>query len=224
MTPSTAAMTPSTAAMTPSPPSATPPVAVTPPSAVTPAQGRAEGGAGEGPTPGGPSGPAAMRGAPRREPGPPPPAHPALQRRSGNTITVRPRRGGTAEGGSPAPAAPPAPPAAPPGPPKKRYPTAEEIQVIGGYLALPRSCLAKNDPHRKKLKIWFSERELERTFCYPSEGALLAAWGPPEEPSPPPAPPGPPEEEEDEDDPPLARGLPGGLRARALLVDESCRR
>ncbi|NXJ58812.1 PPR18 protein, partial [Spizaetus tyrannus] len=94
-----------------------------------------------------------MRGVPRREPGPPL-AHPALQRRSGNTITVRPRRGVTAngpEGGSPAPPTPPAPPAAPPGPPKKRYPTAEEIQVIGGYLALPRSCLAKNDPHRKKV-------------------------------------------------------------------------
>ncbi|NXV23198.1 PPR18 protein, partial [Cepphus grylle] len=165
-----------------------------------------------------------MRGAPRREPGPPP-AHPALQRRSGNTITVRPRRGVTAngpEGGSPAaPPVPPAPSAAPPGPPKKRYPTAEEIQVIGGYLALPRSCLAKNDPHRKKLKIWFSERELERTFCYPSEGAVLAAWGPPEEP-PPPGPPSAPDEEEEEDEPPTTRGLPGGLRARALLVGE-CR-
>ncbi|NXT96437.1 PPR18 protein, partial [Anhinga rufa] len=94
-----------------------------------------------------------MRGAPRREAGSPP-AHPALQRRSGNTITVRPRRGVTANGpeaGSPASSAPSAPPAAPPGPPKKRYPTAEEIQVIGGYLALPRSCLAKNDPHRKKV-------------------------------------------------------------------------
>uniref|UniRef100_A0A8C8AE62 Phostensin/Taperin PP1-binding domain-containing protein n=1 Tax=Otus sunia TaxID=257818 RepID=A0A8C8AE62_9STRI len=43
------------------------------------------------------------------------------------------------------------PPGVTPGPPKKRYPTAEEIQVIGGYLALPRSCLAKNDPHRKKV-------------------------------------------------------------------------
>ena len=91
-----------------------------------------------------------MRGAPRRDAGPPPLAHPALQRRSGNTITVRPRRGVGSEGGSPA-VPPPTPPVPNPGPPKKRYPTAEEIQVIGGYLALPRSCLAKNDPHRKKV-------------------------------------------------------------------------
>ncbi|NXF42283.1 PPR18 protein, partial [Nyctibius bracteatus] len=94
-----------------------------------------------------------MRGAPRLQP---PLAHPALQRRSGNTITVRPppRRGvATTDGGSLATAVTslPGPPVAPPGPPKKRYPTAEEIQVIGGYLALPRSCLAKNDPHRKKV-------------------------------------------------------------------------
>ncbi|XP_068780001.1 phostensin [Struthio camelus] len=164
-----------------------------------------------------------MRGAPRREPGPPPAlAHPALQRRSGNTITVRPRRG-VANGLDGGPPAPPAPPTAPPGPPKKRYPTAEEIQVIGGYLALPRSCLAKNDPHRKKLKIWFSERELERTFCYPSEGAAMAAWGPPEEP-PAPGPPPAPDDDDEDDEPPPGRGLPGGLRARTLLVDESCRR
>lgn len=166
-----------------------------------------------------------MRGAPRRDAAPPPLAHPALQRRSGNTITVRPRRGVGSEGGSPA-VPPPTPPVPNPGPPKKRYPTAEEIQVIGGYLALPRSCLAKNDPHRKKLKIWFSERDLERTFSYPSEGALLAAWGPPpEEPQTPPlGPPTAPDEDEEEEEPPPGRGLQGGLRARALLVDESCRR
>ncbi|NXX40681.1 PPR18 protein, partial [Tricholaema leucomelas] len=90
-----------------------------------------------------------MRGAPRRD-ATPGPTHPALQRRSGNTITVRPRRGG---GGSGAPnGVPPTVPADPTVPAKKRYPTAEEIQVIGGYLALPRSCLAKSDPHRKKVR------------------------------------------------------------------------
>ncbi|NXT28313.1 PPR18 protein, partial [Syrrhaptes paradoxus] len=96
-----------------------------------------------------------MRGPPRRDP------HPALQRRSGNTITVRPqaRRGvGTVttpngpEEGTVTPAAvSPNASLSPEGPPKKRYPTAEEITVIGGYLALARSCLAKNDPHRKKV-------------------------------------------------------------------------
>ncbi|NWV49264.1 TPRN protein, partial [Daphoenositta chrysoptera] len=104
-------------------------------------------------------------GSPRRDPSCPAPCpHPALQRRSGNTITVRPRRvagggpGGGGPGGGPGGdsgvaegvAAPPEPP---PGPPKKRYPTAEQIQVIGGYLALPRSCLAKSDPHRKKVPV-----------------------------------------------------------------------
>lgn len=76
--------------------------------------------------------------------------HPAMQRRSGNTITINPRK---------APVTPlvavengietDAPTAV--APVKKRYPTAEEIQVIGGYLSLQRSCLAKNDPHRKKV-------------------------------------------------------------------------
>ncbi|XP_030366662.1 phostensin [Strigops habroptila] len=142
-----------------------------------------------------------MRGGPRHGP---PLGHPALERRSGNTITVRPRRGG------PGAAAAPEPPQPAPGPlppPKKRYPTAEEIQVIGGYLALPRSCLAKSHPHRKKLKIWFSERELERTFCYPSEGALLAAWGPPRGAAPPP---GPPPMTMRGDEPLHVRGGPGG--------------
>ncbi|NXI43759.1 PPR18 protein, partial [Galbula dea] len=104
-----------------------------------------------------------MRGAPRREPGP---NHPALQRRSGNTITVRPaRRGGAGtEGRSSTPPPPPLPTSNPPqGSPKKRYPTAEEIQVIGGYLALPRSCLAKNDPHRKKVRSYLALLHLQAT-------------------------------------------------------------
>ncbi|NWS50211.1 PPR18 protein, partial [Probosciger aterrimus] len=91
-----------------------------------------------------------MRGGPRHGP---PPGHPALERRSGNTITVRPRRGvtGTGTGTTAGPEPSPAPGPEPLPPPKKRYPTAEEIQVIGGYLALPRSCLAKSHPHRKKV-------------------------------------------------------------------------
>ncbi|NXU61082.1 PPR18 protein, partial [Horornis vulcanius] len=99
--------------------------------------------------------------SPRRDPPCPPPCpHPALTRRSGNTITVRPRRGpaGGGPGGGPGgPGGGPGGPgdvAEPPaGPPKPRYPTAEQIQVIGGYLALPRSCLAKSDPHRKKVRL-----------------------------------------------------------------------
>ncbi|XP_061475125.1 phostensin [Rhineura floridana] len=150
--------------------------------------------------------------------------HPAVQRRSGNTITINPRK---------APAAPVtvlengiedvAPPTI--APMKKRYPTAEEIQVIGGYLSLQRSCLAKNDPHRKKLKISFSENQLERTFQYPSEGSLLEEYGPPEE-SEPLACTNPhgDEEEEEEELLLLHRGLPSLLRTKPLIVDESCRR
>lgn len=136
-------------------------------------------------------------------------------RRSGHTFTVTPRR-----------SVPPTSPATPatgdavvPGPGKKRYPTAEEILVLGGYLRLSRSCLVKGSPerHHKQLKISFSETALETTYQYPSESSVLEELGPePEAPSA-----APPDDEEDEEEPPL---LPPGLRAKALLVDESCRR
>ncbi|XP_053157057.1 phostensin [Hemicordylus capensis] len=150
--------------------------------------------------------------------------HPAVQRRSGNTITINPRKAPVApvtavengiESDTPTATVPV----------KKRYPTAEEIQVIGGYLSLQRSCLAKNDPHRKKLKISFSENQLEKTFLYPSESSLLEEFGPPEESE---AlsctnPHGD-DEEEEEELLLLHRGLPGLLRTKPLIVDESCRR
>ncbi|XP_041049815.1 taperin [Carcharodon carcharias] len=56
---------------------------------------------------------------------------------------------------------------------KKRYPLAEEIQVIGGYLSLERSCLSKADSTRKKMKISFNDSSLHTTFEYPSENALI---------------------------------------------------
>uniref|UniRef100_A0A6J0V8V4 Phostensin n=1 Tax=Pogona vitticeps TaxID=103695 RepID=A0A6J0V8V4_9SAUR len=150
--------------------------------------------------------------------------HPAVQRRSGNTITINPRKVPVApvmavengfESDTPTAVAPV----------KKRYPTAEEIQVIGGYLSLQRSCLAKNDPHRKKLKISFSENQLERTFQYPSEDSLLEEFGPPEESdSLTCTNPHGDEEEEEEELLLLHRGLPGLLRTKPLIVDESCRR
>uniref|UniRef100_A0A8D0HBT5 Protein phosphatase 1 regulatory subunit 18 n=1 Tax=Sphenodon punctatus TaxID=8508 RepID=A0A8D0HBT5_SPHPU len=151
------------------------------------------------------------------------PPHPAVQRRSGNTITINPRKAPVqsaavengVEGERTAVTAPI----------KKRYPTAEEIQVIGGYLSLQRSCLAKNDPHRKKLKISFSENQLERTFQYPSEGSLLEEFGPPEESDPPTCTnPHGEDDEEEEELLLLHRGLPGVLRTKPLIVDESCRR
>ncbi|XP_032997438.1 phostensin [Lacerta agilis] len=150
--------------------------------------------------------------------------HPAVQRRSGNTITINPRKAPAApvsvvENGIESDTSPAAAPM------KKRYPTAEEIQVIGGYLSLQRSCLAKNDPHRKKLKISFSENQLERTFQYPSEGSLLEEYGPPDE-SEPLTCTNPHGDDEDEEEEMLLlhRGLPGLLRTKPLIVDESCRR
>ncbi|XP_077778959.1 uncharacterized protein LOC114590418 [Podarcis muralis] len=52
-----------------------------------------------------------------------------------------------------------------------RYPSAEEIEVIGGYLALERSCMRKGGARRrKKLKISFDD--LHTMFEYPSESSL----------------------------------------------------
>ncbi|XP_004624393.1 phostensin [Octodon degus] len=144
-----------------------------------------------------------------------------VPRRSGHTFTVTPRR--------PVPPASPAPgEATAPGAGKKRYPTAEEILVLGGYLRLSRSCLAKGSPerHHKQLKISFSETALETTYQYPSESSVLEELGPEPEvlvaPSAPAAPLDEEEEEEEDEEPPA--GLRGGLRTKALLVDESCRR
>ncbi|KAM6183043.1 taperin [Erethizon dorsatum] len=56
---------------------------------------------------------------------------------------------------------------------KKRYPTVHEIQVIGGYLALQKSCLLKAGSSRKKMKISFNDKSLQTTFEYPSESSLV---------------------------------------------------
>uniref|UniRef100_A0A8C8SWQ6 Phostensin/Taperin PP1-binding domain-containing protein n=1 Tax=Pelusios castaneus TaxID=367368 RepID=A0A8C8SWQ6_9SAUR len=56
---------------------------------------------------------------------------------------------------------------------KKRYPTVHEIQVIGGYLSLERSCMSKTDSRRKKMKISFNETSLQTMFEYPSESSLV---------------------------------------------------
>ncbi|XP_051832842.1 taperin [Antechinus flavipes] len=56
---------------------------------------------------------------------------------------------------------------------KKRYPTVDEIEVIGGYLSLKKSCLTKMGSSRKKMKISFNEKSLHTTFEYPSESSLV---------------------------------------------------
>ncbi|XP_069842900.1 taperin [Dendropsophus ebraccatus] len=55
---------------------------------------------------------------------------------------------------------------------KKRYPTADEIQVIGGYQSLSKSCLTKIGSTRKKMKISFNEQRIHTMFEYPSENSL----------------------------------------------------
>ncbi|CAL1569608.1 unnamed protein product [Knipowitschia caucasica] len=112
---------------------------------------------------------------------------PLVHRRKGNTFTVVPKRRAETEpsSASPEPQAE-APVEASPGstPPqapysqlgtllKKRYPAVEEIEVIGGYQALAKSCLIKTPSTGKKLKISFNESSLQSTYEYPSESS---AW------------------------------------------------
>lgn len=126
---------------------------------------------------------------------------PLVSRRKGNTFTVVPKRRTETDSpqqpqpglGSPEPqpdavgVVPEAPPGStPPQAPysqlgtllKKRYPAVEEIEVIGGYLSLAKSCLVKTGSTGKKLKISFNEASLQSTYEYPSE---TSAWDSEEE-------------------------------------------
>ncbi|XP_078497836.1 phostensin [Lissotriton helveticus] len=190
----------------------------------------------ESPGRGGPLQGGQEEGAPARRGGPlPGAAHPSMQRKSGNTITINPRK---APPGAPilengGPAVPVEADAASrteggrPHPLKKRYPTAEEIKVIGGYQAPGRSCLSKSAPQRRKMELSFSESDLERIFEYPSEESLLEEFGPPEETEA--QPPNTQNDDEEEEEVPQ-NGLAGSgsvghiMRTKPLIVDESCRR
>ncbi|XP_030596826.1 uncharacterized protein ppp1r18 isoform X2 [Archocentrus centrarchus] len=55
---------------------------------------------------------------------------------------------------------------------KKKYPTVEEIEVIGGYQNLEKSCLVKNRGTPKRGKVCFSE--VEQVCEYPSEASMQA--------------------------------------------------
>ncbi|XP_072908249.1 taperin [Hemitrygon akajei] len=109
------------------------------------------------------------------------PHHPFMQRKSGNTFIIVPQR-------KPANSSQEAPThtseISPDKQPteelaklgallKKRYPAAEDIQVIGGYLSLEKSCLSKSGSTRKKMKISFNDSSLHTTFEYPSESSLI---------------------------------------------------
>ncbi|XP_054874053.1 trichohyalin isoform X2 [Amphiprion ocellaris] len=58
-------------------------------------------------------------------------------------------------------------------PAKKKYPTVEEIEVIGGYQNLEKSCLIKNRGTPKRGKVCFDEDQLEQVCEYPSETFML---------------------------------------------------
>ncbi|TNM93354.1 hypothetical protein fugu_018756 [Takifugu bimaculatus] len=108
----------------------------------------------------------------------------------GATITICPRKtalrteGGGAATGAGATAADPPPSTttvlqAPTSsnvaePAKKKYPTVEEIEVIGGYQNLERSCLVKNKGTAKRVKVCFDEDHLEQVCEYPSESSMMA--------------------------------------------------
>ncbi|XP_044161888.1 phostensin [Bufo gargarizans] len=142
----------------------------------------------------------------------------AVQRRKGNTITVNPRKVAVCENGYASTET--KSPVNKPESGKKRYPTAEEIKVTGGYLILPKSCLAKHSRDKKKMNISFPESDLESTFEYPSESSMLAEYGPADEPEVQVPPLAQPEDDEEEESALLA----GILRRKALIVDESCKR
>lgn len=123
---------------------------------------------------------------PQYHPHPTRPGHLSeLQRRGGNTFTVVPKRkpgavqaNGVArprEAEEEEPGRVSEPPAAVGTSPKKRYPTVHEIEVIGGYLALQKSCLTKAGSSRKKMKISFNDESLQTTFEYPPESSLQEA-------------------------------------------------
>ncbi|CAH2314283.1 phostensin [Pelobates cultripes] len=141
----------------------------------------------------------------------------AMQRRKGNTITVNPRKAPVCENGYVATETKTPSPKTDAG--KKRYPTVDEIKVIGGYQALSKSCLAKHSQDKKKLNISFPESDLEITFEYPSESSLMAEFGPPDESEA--VVPQPQAEDDEEEESVLIGGI---MRRKALIVDESCKR
>uniref|UniRef100_A0A1A7YNK6 Taperin n=1 Tax=Iconisemion striatum TaxID=60296 RepID=A0A1A7YNK6_9TELE len=111
---------------------------------------------------------------------------PMVQKKKGNTFTVVPKRSTEPQKSSPEPqleASSETPPgsASPQPAPfaqlgtqlKKRYPAVEEIEVIGGYLSLAKSCLSKTSSEGKKhLQISFNESSLQSTYEYPSESTV----------------------------------------------------
>ncbi|XP_047675242.1 trichohyalin [Tachysurus fulvidraco] len=146
----------------------------------------------------------------------------------GVTFTITPRKSGSSGTPPSSVTAPEVPssssttanaPSNMPEPSKKRYPTADEIEVIGGYQKLERSCLLKNRGSPKSSQVSFDDSG-PRVCTYPPEVTVVEEdgnsddWRSTEEK----------QEEKDEEcslDEMIGTGK--GLN-RVLRVDESCKR
>uniref|UniRef100_A0A3B3H5S0 Phostensin/Taperin PP1-binding domain-containing protein n=1 Tax=Oryzias latipes TaxID=8090 RepID=A0A3B3H5S0_ORYLA len=90
----------------------------------------------------------------------------------GATITVTPKKPTVPTAPTKPPPQQTSPATADPG--RKKYPTVEEIEVIGGYQNLERSCLIKSRGTPKRGKVCFHEDQLEQVCEYPSETSMLS--------------------------------------------------
>uniref|UniRef100_A0A3P9M0H0 Phostensin/Taperin PP1-binding domain-containing protein n=1 Tax=Oryzias latipes TaxID=8090 RepID=A0A3P9M0H0_ORYLA len=90
----------------------------------------------------------------------------------GATITVTPKKPMVPTAPTKPPPQQTSPATADPG--RKKYPTVEEIEVIGGYQNLERSCLIKSRGTPKRGKVCFHEDQLEQVCEYPSETSMLS--------------------------------------------------
>ncbi|XP_077404918.1 uncharacterized protein ppp1r18 isoform X2 [Vanacampus margaritifer] len=114
-------------------------------------------------------------------------------------------------------------------PTKKKYPTVEEIEVIGGYQNLEKSCLIRSKATPKRGKVCFDEDRLEQLCEYPSETSMLVSTPSPHETGRTETPQGeePQEEEGETDGGAVVSKSPrnlGTALGRGLRVDESCPR
>ncbi|RVE67115.1 hypothetical protein OJAV_G00114800 [Oryzias javanicus] len=91
----------------------------------------------------------------------------------GATITVTPKKPCAGGGVTTRPTVPQQTSPAAADPARKKYPTVEEIEVIGGYQNLERSCLIKSKGTPKRGKVCFHEDQLEQVCEYPSETSML---------------------------------------------------
>uniref|UniRef100_A0A3B3DAE1 Phostensin/Taperin PP1-binding domain-containing protein n=1 Tax=Oryzias melastigma TaxID=30732 RepID=A0A3B3DAE1_ORYME len=89
----------------------------------------------------------------------------------GATITVTPKKASTGGGAATRPTAPQQTNLAAADPARKKYPTVEEIEVIGGYQNLERSCLIKSRGTPKRVS---STLLLETASLFPRPNSLLS--------------------------------------------------